>query len=408
MRMAVVQCVQEKIPASRPQKSKGEETMSRKVVFTSLLVLGMLLSWSLAFAQGPVDDPSPAPDSPRTVEPLYALPSQPVVAGVDVMLVLDRSGSMLIDYRIDDAKAAAKLFVDQMDLSVDQVGVVSFADDATIDFVLSQNASGVKAAIDGIVATGGTDIALGIRRAQGELASARHQANNLPAMIVLSDGLSDYNAAVAAANAAKEAGTVIFTIGLGADVDQQLMKAIASSGDFYYFAPDGSDLAEIYETLTDVVPLTMDVLEEISDAGLDLAIPPVTGKIKTGETQQLPAVTTTSTGRLMIVVAWEGSQVKVCWDGACKEDDKSPIVIDDPDAPAGEHGGTVTCTADCEEEGDDYVVGVGQEEVDDGDDGEMPTGPVVPEASTLVLMASGLTGLASYVGLRRRLPKKSR
>lgn len=60
---------------------------------------------------------------------------------VDVLLVLDRSGHMS-GQSMTDAKLAAISFVNQMDLTVDQVGVTSFASTnaGKLDHALSQNA----------------------------------------------------------------------------------------------------------------------------------------------------------------------------------------------------------------------------------------------------------------------------
>ena len=48
------------------------------------------------------------------------------------MLVIDRSGSMSIDEKLPAAQAAARLFVDSLNTG-DQIGVVSFNQDQTLD-----------------------------------------------------------------------------------------------------------------------------------------------------------------------------------------------------------------------------------------------------------------------------------
>lgn len=70
-------------------------------------------------------------------------------------------------------------------------------------------------------------------------------------MILLSDGAPTGEdssvAATAAADAAKAAGTIVFTIGIGeADVD--LMKSLASNPDYFSFGNE-SDLVEIYTAI---------------------------------------------------------------------------------------------------------------------------------------------------------------
>lgn len=41
----------------------------------------------------------------------------------------------------------------------------------------------------------------------------------------------------------------IYAIGLGQDVDQVLLADIATKPEWYFFAPDTSDLAEIYSQM---------------------------------------------------------------------------------------------------------------------------------------------------------------
>ena len=362
----------------------------------SLLVLfSLLVVGTSVLAQSPGEDPPPPPDAPRTVSPVYVLPSGIVaITGADVMLVIDKSGSMASESKLDDAKNAAKAFVDQMSFPPDQVGVVAFDNSATTYSWLSGNANEVKASIDSIQSIGGgTDIAAGIRDAQTELAGPRHIASNLPVQIVLSDGMSSYDEAVRAANAAKQAGTAIFSIGLGSDVDPGLMKAIASSPDYYYYAPTGADLARIYHQISVRIPLSSSVREAIEQAGFKVAAE-YAGNVATGDTAK-HTFTKGYSSDLMVVVAWGGSTFEVCVDGTfCEEDDVSPIEITVPDAGPGPHEIEVGCTADCDD-GEDYVVGAGEEEQRD-----VP--PPVPEASTLILMASGLTGLAGYATVRWR------
>src|ERR1019366_5463526 len=89
-------------------------------------------------------------------------------------------------------------------------------------------------------ASGNTSISLGLQTGQNELISARHNPSALPAMILLSDGLptgtDTKSNALYNATQAKEAGTLIFTIGLGSDVDPVLMAGIATSTNYYFFA----------------------------------------------------------------------------------------------------------------------------------------------------------------------------
>jgi Mg-chelatase subunit ChlD len=173
---------------------------------------------------------------------------------VDVMLVIDRSGSMG-GQRIADAKQAAIGFINQMDLTVDQVGVASFATTGygTLDHPLSQDANSVIQEINDLYASGMTDIKEGLEIAATEIiTSGRHLATNAPVILILSDGHHNETSAgelLDTANLIKGEGIRIISIGLGSSADENQLRAIASSEDDYYYAPDSADLMDIYRSI---------------------------------------------------------------------------------------------------------------------------------------------------------------
>ncbi len=196
--------------------------------------------------------------------------------GVDVMLVLDRSGSMA-GRKLDTARSAAVDFVGEMNFDISRVGLVVFNAQATQPMSLTDRPRDVVDAVIGFGrATGGTDIGEGIQLAAAELA-----ANGRPGvpqmLVVMTDGRpegADVDADGAAA-AAKAAGARIFSIGFGNDVDLALMRRIASAPGDYFFAPSTAELGAIYTeiarriaggiiaptaVITDQVPLNMTYL----------------------------------------------------------------------------------------------------------------------------------------------------
>ncbi|MCW5853138.1 MAG: VWA domain-containing protein, partial [Anaerolineae bacterium] len=183
----------------------------------------------------------------------------------DVVLVLDRSGSMA-GQPLQYAKTAAKGFVDRLDLAADQVAVVSFGNTASLDQTLTQSAGPPRAAIDALAADGVTNMADALRTAQAELTSPRHLPANRPVLILLSDGrpnpAADERAVAASARAA---GTRIFTIGLGSQADAALLTELASSPSDYFYAPDSTQLDRIYQQIAGAIggdPATNIVIED--------------------------------------------------------------------------------------------------------------------------------------------------
>ena len=208
---------------------------------------------------------------------------------LDVMLIIDRSGSMGYDNptRLSQAKVAAKAFIDKLDSSLDHVGLVSYSTTATLNRHLTNDFTNVKSAIDGLSATGSTNIGDAIYTANNEFTDHVHsRADAIWVEILLTDGLpnrpngpgngfweADAAYARTAAEAAHTAGITLYTIGLGAGVSKYFLDdqsgasehhynpgdpagnayphpglAYVGGGKFYY-APTGANLQAIFEAL---------------------------------------------------------------------------------------------------------------------------------------------------------------
>ncbi|NOQ68276.1 VWA domain-containing protein, partial [Patescibacteria group bacterium] len=170
---------------------------------------------------------------------------------VDAILVVDRSGSMDEldengEKRIEVAKSAALSFIDNLDSSVDRVGLEIFANNAELSSGLTSIFGDVNDEINSLeVEEGGqTNTEAAIIQARGELNNnGRDYAARV--MIILSDGIPNrsYNTgdavelAITAADTAKANGIRIISIGLDIAVDSDaeiFMKEIASApGDYY-------------------------------------------------------------------------------------------------------------------------------------------------------------------------------
>jgi predicted ribosomally synthesized peptide with SipW-like signal peptide len=172
---------------------------------------------------------------------------------LEVALVSDVSGSM--SQEIGDLKAAANSFVDNL-ASPDEAAAVSFGSGASLDQELTTNYQAVKNAINQYNAGGSTNMTAGVNVAQNELANGTNAtAGASKVMIVLSDGVPDNSStAEAAATAAKDAGTRIFTIALGSGADEDFLEDdIATSPDDAFVAPNAADLDTVYAEIAQVV-----------------------------------------------------------------------------------------------------------------------------------------------------------
>ena len=179
---------------------------------------------------------------------------------VNVVPVIDRSGSMVGSGYVEVTRRSSKQFIDLLGAG-DTLGVVSFGDTGTVEFPAGgppalQNVMGqatldaAKDEVDGIAFDGCTFMGDGILKARDMLAPAP----NPRAMVLLSDGYDNRGCDPAnpskpsAINAASSlVGIPVYTCAMGPASDQALLQQIADlTGGRYYFMPTIDDLFEIY------------------------------------------------------------------------------------------------------------------------------------------------------------------
>ncbi|HMJ89045.1 MAG TPA: VWA domain-containing protein, partial [Candidatus Acidoferrum sp.] len=170
---------------------------------------------------------------------------------LDVMLVIDRSGSMLGQAYVDARTASTNLIRDLHLGQGDQAGLVSYNIAATLDHILTNDATSLEQAVATLPEPErGTTISLGLKMARNELLSSRHNPYALPVIVLLSDGLPHsaedstsnvlYNATLA-----KNAGMLVFTIAVG-ESDPLLMSSVASASDTFFFATNSSQFTDLF------------------------------------------------------------------------------------------------------------------------------------------------------------------
>ncbi len=176
---------------------------------------------------------------------------------VDVVLILDKSGSMRGE-KIKDAKEAAKRFLDFTN-EIDKVGLVTFSNSPTIDYDLhfmnSTNKENLMDEIDTYSASGSTNIYDSIITANDILTDSP-RANAPKVEVLLTDSqhnyptfLKDSDFAILAEQA-KDKGIIIYTVGLGSDVNAERLQMIANiTKGRYFFAPTSDDLKGIFEDI---------------------------------------------------------------------------------------------------------------------------------------------------------------
>ena len=184
----------------------------------------------------------------------------------DVMLVLDRSGS-IDSSELAILKTAAKDFVTALAPAVDKayMGQTSFADVGSHDLDLTYVVADIEAAINDLTSGGRTNLAEGITLATTELAvNDRDDADAPDFMVIITDGAPNEPgdetaakaAAATAANFARAAGIKLYVVGVGTDTAtaDYLRNSIANSVGQYYDVTDYSGLSAILDDIATCNP----------------------------------------------------------------------------------------------------------------------------------------------------------
>lgn len=182
----------------------------------------------------------------------------------DMVIVLDRSGSMQ-GQKISDAKQAALKLLENLSAQ-DRFGLVTYSNDVRVDSPLVPVTESARehlvSVINRIYADGSTNLAGGLQEGIHILTQTA-KIGNPGRLILISDGLANVGITEPAAlgnmaSIAVEKEFVISTVGVGNDFNEQLMTAIADrgTGNYYYMeTPEsfaGVFLNEFHRTRTAV------------------------------------------------------------------------------------------------------------------------------------------------------------
>ncbi len=176
---------------------------------------------------------------------------------------------------VSATKAAANSFVTLNNPNLSHLALVTFGTNAQQVVHLTNAFASVTSGINAITIAGDcTNASAGLQLALDEI-QTNGRSDAIKFIVFLTDGVPNYpqctnccktpNCCPAAVSAAKtKASTaagraiVIYTIGLGADVDQQMLRDIASiTGGEFFYAPSASDLTGIYATIFEMIKLRL-------------------------------------------------------------------------------------------------------------------------------------------------------
>lgn len=150
--------------------------------------------------------------------------------------------------KLEVAAEAAHVLLGQMTAGRDRIAVMAFDAAPTVVAPLSGDRGAAESALAALRPGHGTRIDRGLQAAI-DVVQGDPRALALPVIVLLSDGLQNGPAdpVRAVLPALRGTGARVFVVGYGAQVDDGLLREIASSPSDYRFAPAVEDLQAVYE-----------------------------------------------------------------------------------------------------------------------------------------------------------------
>lgn len=193
--------------------------------------------------------------------------------GVDVMVALDLSNSMLAEdikpNRITAAKLALSKFIDE--LKNDRIGLVVFGGQAYTQLPITTDFAAAKLFLSTIttkmIPTQGTAIGLAIEQS---MSAFDFENSTSKVIVVITDGENHEDDAIDVAKAAQEKGVIIHTIGLGSIQGSPI--PLYKNGRQTGFMKDNQGNSV-------VTKLNIDMLKEIAGAGSGLFVQAHSGNV---------------------------------------------------------------------------------------------------------------------------------
>lgn len=182
----------------------------------------------------------------------------------DIVLVLDRSGSMKVrtptGRRWTDLTSAVDVFLSTLEetFQEEQVGLVTYAKDVSTDAALTDDYEQIRQLIAATNPGGGTGIGAGIEAGRLLLTDsddARDYAEKT--IVVMTDGKHKVgiDPADAAAAASLDYGITVHTITFSSEANEEEMRRTAEAGGGYHWhADDQESLAVVFEEVANSLP----------------------------------------------------------------------------------------------------------------------------------------------------------
>ena len=196
------------------------------------------------------DDVALTADSVTAVVELNATSSTAIREGLDLVTVLDVSGSMS-GAKLQSMKMAMHFVIMKL-TPVDRLSIVAFSNSATrhcpLRSITQAAQNDLKAIVDGLVAGGGTNIEVGMDTAKSVIADRVTIKARTANVFLMSDGQQNNNTDATRPDLGKVS---VYTFGFGQDADHALLDAVAkkSPGGTFSSVPDGGNVSAPFSQL---------------------------------------------------------------------------------------------------------------------------------------------------------------
>lgn len=251
----------------------SNKNKKKYILFSSMLVLAILVGTSFLTAFPTIPKPSGSSDGSLRWDLKLANPyvlqgtnnelvlnlhikGEEIIVGerppMNLVLVLDRSGSMSERGKLEYAKKAANEIISSLS-SNDRLGIVAYSTNVELLFPIQilEDKRVARNVVNSLYPTNSTNLSGGLIKGINQIESVLNK-DYLNRVVLLSDGLA--NAGITnisqinkISRRASENGISITTMGLGANYDETMLTNIAEYGaGNYYFIESPTQIASIF------------------------------------------------------------------------------------------------------------------------------------------------------------------
>lgn len=170
-------------------------------------------------------------------------------SGLDIAFVIDDSGSMSWNDRLNKRGAVTREFINKL-TDHDRASIISFTSEASTLSGFTSDKKTLLSATQRLYSNGGTNLSNGISRAIQLFRSLEKDETRLRYIVMLTDGEGSYSTSYS--TQALNDNVVINTIGLGSSVSSSVLLNMAEeTGGQYYHIDNADELVYIFESIAE-------------------------------------------------------------------------------------------------------------------------------------------------------------